>query len=79
MGWVRNVVLMNICLGLEKPQGVGIPGGGPDGQVREMQGQFTSNPRKRWTDPVTARRVPSKWKEAIRETRGTRGARGTRG
>jgi hypothetical protein len=21
-----------------------------------------SNPRKRWTDPVTARRVPSKWK-----------------
>ncbi len=25
-------------------------------------GQFTSNLRPRWTDPVTARRVPSKWK-----------------
>jgi hypothetical protein len=28
MGWVRNVVLMIVYLGLEKPQGVGIPGGG---------------------------------------------------
>jgi hypothetical protein len=28
MGWVRNVVLMNVYLGLEKPQGVGISGGG---------------------------------------------------
>jgi hypothetical protein len=28
MGWVRNVVLMSVYLGLEKPQGVGIPGGG---------------------------------------------------
>ncbi len=25
-------------------------------------GQFTSNLRPRWTNPVTARRVPSKWK-----------------
>jgi hypothetical protein len=25
-----------------------------------MGGQFTSNLRPRWTDPVTARRVPSK-------------------
>ncbi len=25
-------------------------------------GQFTSNLRPRWTDPVTARRVPSKYK-----------------
>jgi hypothetical protein len=60
MGWVRNVVLMNVYLDLEKPQGVGISGEGPHGQVREMGGQFTSNPGKRWTDPVTARRVPSK-------------------
>ncbi len=28
----------------------------------KCRGQFMSNPRKRWTDPVTARRVPSKWK-----------------
>jgi hypothetical protein len=71
MGWVRNVVLMNVYFGSGKPQGVGIPGGeGPDGQMRECKGQFTSNPREKWTDPVTARRVSSKWK------RGTRGARG---
>jgi hypothetical protein len=33
MGWVRNVVLMNVYLGLEKPRGVGISGEGPHGQV----------------------------------------------
>jgi hypothetical protein len=61
MGWVRNVVLRNVYLGLEKPQGVGISGEGTHGRVREMRGsQFASNPGKRWTDPVTARRVPSK-------------------
>jgi hypothetical protein len=38
MGWVRNVVLMNVYLGLEKPQGVGISGEGPHGQVRKMRG-----------------------------------------
>ncbi len=38
MGWVRNVVLMNVYLGLEKPQGVGISGEEPHGQVREMKG-----------------------------------------
>jgi hypothetical protein len=56
MGWVRNVVLMSVYFGSEKPQGVGISGRGPDGRVRECGGQFTSNPKKRWTDPVTARR-----------------------
>jgi hypothetical protein len=35
MGWVRNVVLRNIYLGLEKSQGAGISGEGPHGQVRE--------------------------------------------
>ncbi len=44
--------------------GFGISGGkGPDGQMRECKVQFTSNPRKKWTDPVTARRIPSKWKK----------------
>ncbi len=76
MGWVRNVVLMNVYLDLEKPQGVGISGEGPHGQVREWGGQFTSNPGKRWTDPVTARRVPSKWKGMNQGSKGTRGARG---
>ncbi len=46
MGWVRNVVLMSVYLGLEKPQGVGFPGGGPDGQVREIQGSVYDQPKE---------------------------------
>ncbi len=38
MGWVRNVVLMIVYLGPEKPHGVRISGEGPHGQVREMRG-----------------------------------------
>jgi hypothetical protein len=58
-----------------KPQGVGISGRGPDGQVREIQGSVYEQPRKRWTDPVTARRVPSKWKGEQRE-QGEQGVQG---
>jgi hypothetical protein len=61
MGWVRNVVLMNVYFGSGKPQGVGISSRG-GARWGKCKGQFTSNPRKKWTDPVTARRVPSKWK-----------------
>jgi hypothetical protein len=61
LGWVRNVVLRYVYSGSGKPQRVGISGGeGPDGQMRERKGQFTSNPRERWMIPVTARRVLSK-------------------
>jgi hypothetical protein len=35
-------------------------GGRVWGKGWERGGQFTSNLRPRWTDPVTARRVPSK-------------------
>jgi hypothetical protein len=35
-------------------------------------GQFTSNPKKRWTDPVTARRVP-------RSGKGNKGSKGSKG
>ncbi len=63
MGWVRNVVLMNVYSGSGKPRGVGISGReGPDGKMGKCKGQFTSNLRERWTDPITARMVPSKWK-----------------
>ncbi len=62
MGWVRNVVLMNVYLGLGNPRGSGFWVGGQMGRRGKYTGQFTSNPRKRWMDPVTARRVPSKWK-----------------
>ncbi len=40
--------------------------------MRELGNQFMSNLGTRWTDPVTARRVPSKWR------RGTKGARGVK-
>jgi hypothetical protein len=78
MGWVRNVVLMSVYFGSGKPQGVGILGSGPDGQMRKYRGQFTSDPRKRWTDPVTARRVPSKWKGKQGE-QGGQGEQGEQG
>jgi hypothetical protein len=42
------------------------------GKWGKCKGQFTSNPRKKWTDPVTARRVPSKWK-------GNKGSKGSKG
>jgi hypothetical protein len=43
-------------------------------------GQFTSNLRPRWTDPVTARRVPSKKKGAIKgEQRGSARGGGMQG
>ncbi len=72
MGWVRNVVLMNVYFGSGNPVGTGFRvGKGPDGKMGKCKGQFTSNLRERWTDPIAARRVPSKWKK------GTRGARGT--
>jgi hypothetical protein len=72
MGWVRNVVLMNVYFGLGNPGGSGFRvGKGPDGKMGKYKGQFTSSLRERWTDPITARRVLSKWRK------GTRGARGT--
>jgi hypothetical protein len=38
---------MNVYLGLEKPQGVGISGEGPHGQVREMRGVSLQATRER--------------------------------
>ncbi len=50
-------------LGLGNPGGSGFRvGKGPDGKMGKRKGQFTSNLRERWTDPITARRVPNKWK-----------------
>ncbi len=62
VGRVRNVILINVYLDLENPGGQGFWVGGYMGQVREWRSQFTSNLGTRWTDPVTARRVPSKQK-----------------
>ncbi len=40
---------------------------------RGTKSQFTSNWETRWTDPVTARRVPSKW---IKGNKGNKGSKG---
>ncbi len=45
MGWVRNVVLMNVYFGSGEPQGVGISGREPDGQMRGTQGSVYEQPK----------------------------------
>jgi hypothetical protein len=60
VGRVRNVVLMNVYLDLENPGGSGFWVGGYMSQVREMGKLVYEQLGARWTDPVTARRVPSK-------------------
>ncbi len=40
------------------------------GKGWDRGGQFTSNLGPRWTDPVTARRIPSKWKGVKKGTKG---------
>ncbi len=73
VGWVRNVVLMNVYLDLENPRGSGFRVRGHMGQVREMGSQFVSNPGTRWMDPVTARRVPSKLRRVEQGKQGEQG------
>ncbi len=51
----------NECIfGSGKLQGSGFWNGGYITRGGKWEDQFTSNLGKRWTDPVTARRVPSK-------------------
>jgi hypothetical protein len=40
-------------------------------------GQFTSNLRPRWTDPVTARRVPRKWTIGCKGSKGSKESKGS--
>ncbi len=42
----------------------------PHGLNKGTKGQFTSNWETRWTDPITARRVPIKW---IKGNKGSKG------
>jgi hypothetical protein len=67
---------MNVYLDLENPGWSGFRVRGHMGQVREMGSQFSSNPGKRWTDPVTARRVPSKWRGTNNGSKGNKGSKG---
>jgi hypothetical protein len=72
MGWVRNVVLMNVYFGSGKPQGVGISGrGGARWADGEMQGSVYEQPKEE-VDGSCHSKEGSKHVE-----RGTRGARGS--
>jgi hypothetical protein len=52
--------LYNVYLVLGNPRGSGFRNEGYMGGVGKWEDQFASNLGLRWTDPVTARRVPSK-------------------
>jgi hypothetical protein len=64
---------MNVYLDLENPGGSGFRVRGHMGKMREKGSQFTSNPRTRWMDPVTARRVPSKSRRVKEGEQGEQG------
>jgi hypothetical protein len=52
MGWVRNVVLMNVYFGLGNPRGSAFRvGEGPDGQMGEMQGSVYEQPKEEVDGP----------------------------
>jgi hypothetical protein len=57
---VRDVVLMNVYIWIWELRGVGLLGQGVYETGEGNGSKFTSNLGTRWTDPVTARRVPSK-------------------
>jgi hypothetical protein len=57
---VRDVVLMNVYLDLGDPGGRDFGMRGIWARGEKWKDQFTSNLGTRRTDPITARRVPSK-------------------
>ncbi len=58
---VHNVILIECIFGSGNPRGSGFWVKGIRWATEETKGgQFTSNREQRWTDPDTARRVPSK-------------------
>jgi hypothetical protein len=57
---VRDVILMNVYLDLGNSGGRDFGMGGKWARGGKWEDQFTSNLDTRWTDPITARRVPSK-------------------
>ncbi len=78
-GWVRNVILIKYMFGSGKLRGVGIFGWELQGLNNGTRGQFTSNRGTRWTDPVTARRVPSKCTKGNKRSKGSKGNKGNKG
>ncbi len=70
---VRDAVLMNVYLEVRNPRGRDFEIGGYISKGREMGSSVASNRRPSWTDPVTARRVPSKWKGIGKGSKGARG------
>ncbi len=79
LGWVRNVVLIKCIFGSGKPRGVGISGCGPHGLNKGIKSQFRSNQETKLKDPVTARRVPSKWIKGNKGSKGNKESKGNKG
>ncbi len=69
----RRSHLEVVSVGRWAPGVQGIWRGEGSGEGWERGGQFTINLRPRWTDPVTARRVPSKWKGIEKGNKGSKG------
>jgi hypothetical protein len=67
---VRDAVLVNVYLEVRNPGGSGFWIGGIWARKGKWGVQFTSNREPRWTDPVTARRVPSKWRGIEKGSKG---------
>ncbi len=51
----------------------------PHGPNKGTKSQFTSNRETRWTDPITARRVPSKWIKGNKGSKGNKRSKGNKG
>ncbi len=67
MGQCCDVVLERAHLAQENPRGSGFQ----NGEGGKWGDQFTSNLGPGWTDPVMARRVPSKLKGTERGAKGS--------
>ncbi len=76
MSQVRDTVLMSVYLEVRNPGGRDSGVGGYISKGGKWGVQFTSNRRPRWTDPVTARRVPSKYKGIRKGNKGNKGSKG---
>jgi hypothetical protein len=57
---VRDAILMRVYLDVGNPRGSVFWNEGYVSKGREMESLVYEQPGTRWTDPVTARRVPSK-------------------
>jgi hypothetical protein len=60
VGQVHDAFLMNVYLDVRNPRWLGFWNEGYRSRGREMESLVYEQRGTRWTDPITARRVPSK-------------------